>query len=267
MAACSSSNAKGVAAIDGKVPAAVPQAPQRQVARLTWSPPGAASKRLALAQTASSTRNRNENHRRRRNRWTRWRLQGTDRDCRRAQSPARASPSRSSTQGGDYALAVKGNQDAPRRRRRSLDDRGAGRSPPSRSSRPTTACIETGTATVVIFIVVAEEDHHGLLAGAAVSKALTPPRNRPATPRSTRSTITANALRRPRRFDEVVCPHRSVHPRLHWRLDVVMNEDQDDALGRVLDISRAPRDMAINVMQSYGERFTRSNQVMQPGRS
>ena len=52
------------------------------------------------------------------------------------------------------------------------------------------------------------------------------------------------------RLNEVVRSHWGVENRLHWRLDVVMNEDQDRTrLGNGAQNLAVLRHMAINVMQ------------------
>jgi predicted transposase YbfD/YdcC len=54
----------------------------------------------------------------------------------------------------------------------------------------------------------------------------------------------------PERFNDVVRSHWGVENRLHWRLDVVMNEDQDRSrLGNGPNNLAVLRHMALNVMQ------------------
>jgi predicted transposase YbfD/YdcC len=54
----------------------------------------------------------------------------------------------------------------------------------------------------------------------------------------------------PERFNEVVRQHRGVENRLHWRLDVVMNEDQDRTrLGNGPHNLAVLRHMVLNAMQ------------------
>jgi predicted transposase YbfD/YdcC len=54
----------------------------------------------------------------------------------------------------------------------------------------------------------------------------------------------------PERLNEVVRSHWGVENRLHWRLDVVMNEDQDRTrLGNGPHNLAVLRHMALNVMQ------------------
>jgi hypothetical protein len=55
----------------------------------------------------------------------------------------------------------------------------------------------------------------------------------------------------PERFNDVVRSHWGVENRLHWRLDVVMNEDQDRSrLGNGPNNLAVLRHMALNVMQN-----------------
>ena len=54
----------------------------------------------------------------------------------------------------------------------------------------------------------------------------------------------------PERFNEVVRSHWGIENRLHWRLDVVMNEDQNRTrLGNGPHNLAVLRHMALNVMQ------------------
>ncbi len=58
-----------------------------------------------------------------------------------------------------------------------------------------------------------------------------------------------------KRFNEVVREHWGVENRLHWRLDVVMNEDQDRTrLGNGPHNLAVLRHMALNVMQKDGSK-------------
>jgi len=58
-----------------------------------------------------------------------------------------------------------------------------------------------------------------------------------------------------RAFNEVVRQHWGVENRLHWRLDVVMNEDQDRTrLGNGPHNLAVLRHMALNAMQKEGSK-------------
>ena len=59
----------------------------------------------------------------------------------------------------------------------------------------------------------------------------------------------------PERFNEVVRQHWSIENRLHWRLDVVMNEDQDRTrAGNGAHNPAVLRHMVINAMQKEGSK-------------
>ena len=157
-------------------------------------------------------------------------------------------------QSGDYALALKGNQgtlhdDVVL----FLDD------PASKAitAEPVVEAdhgrIETRTATVATDIAWLNKDHHwpGL---AAVGKV---ERLRETAGKTTSQTAyyLLSAPLTPERFNEVVRSHWGVENRLHWRLDVVMNEDQDRSrLGNGPHNLAVLRHMAINVMQKDGEK-------------
>jgi predicted transposase YbfD/YdcC len=59
----------------------------------------------------------------------------------------------------------------------------------------------------------------------------------------------------PERLNEVVRQHWGVENRLHWRLDVVMNEDQDRTrMGNGPHNLAVLRHMALNAMQREGSK-------------
>ena len=152
-------------------------------------------------------------------------------------------------QGGDYALALKGNQGTlhdgavrflhdPHTVLATSDpdvDAGHGR-------------IETRTASVSANVAWLQDGHRwpGLQAIGKVCRT-----------RETaagRTTETAYHLLStplsPERFNAVVRRHWEVENRLHWRLDVVMNEDQDRTrLGHGPQNLAVLRHMALNAMQ------------------
>jgi predicted transposase YbfD/YdcC len=129
-------------------------------------------------------------------------------------------------QGGDYALALKGNQPTLHADVQTfLDD------PASKVStaKPVVDAdhgrIETRTATVSTDIDWLRETHRwpGLV---AIGKVV---RTREMADKTTIETayyLLSTPLS-PERFQQVVRSHWSVENHLHWRLDVVMNEDQD----------------------------------------
>jgi predicted transposase YbfD/YdcC len=151
--------------------------------------------------------------------------------------------------GGDYALALKGNQGTLHDDvRRFLDD------PQSATvvSKPSVdgdhGRIETRTATVSTDIGWLQESHNwpGL---AAIGKVVRV--------RETAANVTTetayyllSTVLSGERLNEVVRFHWGIENSLHWRLDVVMNEDQDRTrLGNGPENLAILRHMAINVMQ------------------
>ena len=152
-------------------------------------------------------------------------------------------------QSGDYALALKGNQGTPH------DDVSLFLDDPAREAGDTNTTvdndngrIETRTATVSSDIAWLQHNHEwpGLVCIGKVT--------RTRELRGTATTGTAyyllSAALSAKRFNEVVRSHWGVENRLHWRLDVVMNEDQ--ARNRM---DNGPynlailRHMALNVIQ------------------
>ena len=70
----------------------------------------------------------------------------------------------------------------------------------------------------------------------------------------------------PERLNEVVRSHWGVENRLHWRLDVVMNEDQDRSrLGNGPHNLAVLRHMAMNVMQKDGEKGSLRGKIKRAG--
>ena len=129
-------------------------------------------------------------------------------------------------QGGDYALALKQNQGTLHNDAILFFDDPA--------SNVTTAAptvdadhgrIETRTATVSTDIGWLQETHHwpGLAAIGRVH------RSRETASKTTTETayFLLSTKLTPERLGEVVRSHWGIENRLHWRLDVVMNEDQD----------------------------------------
>jgi predicted transposase YbfD/YdcC len=152
-------------------------------------------------------------------------------------------------QGGDYVLALKGNQGTLHDDvRRFLDD------PHSKvvTAKPSVDAdhgrIETRTATVSTDIAWLQDDHQwpGLIAVGKVA------RIRETSDKTMTETAyyLLSAPLSPERFNEIVRSHWGVENRLHWRLDVVMNEDQDRTrLGNGPNNLAVLRHMAINIMQ------------------
>ena len=152
-------------------------------------------------------------------------------------------------QGGDYALALKGNQATLHDDvRLFLDDPAC----KVTTAKPTVEAdhgrIETRTAMVSSDIDWLQKVHQwpGL---AAIGKVV---RIREAPDKTSTEAayyLLSKALSA-ERFNEVVRQHWGVENRLHWRLDVVMNEDQDRTrLGNGPHNLAVLRHMAINAMQ------------------
>jgi len=152
-------------------------------------------------------------------------------------------------QGGDYVLALKGNQGTLHDDVTTyLDDPAAKVTAAAPTVDADHGRIETRTATVSTNIAWLRKDHQwpGL---AAIGKVV---RVRE-TPAKTTTETAYYLLSTPlsaERFNEVVRSHWGVENRLHWRLDVVMNEDQDrNRLGNGPENLAVLRHMAMNVLQ------------------
>ena len=157
-------------------------------------------------------------------------------------------------QGGDYALALKGNQKTLHADvKLFLDD-------PAREAGDTHATvdndngrIETRVATVTSDIAWLQHSHKwpGLVCIGKITR--------------TRETIKGKTVETAyyllstklsaERFNEVVRSHWGVENRLHWRLDVIMNEDQDRNRMDNSPYNHAIlRHMALNVFQKEGSK-------------
>lgn len=153
-------------------------------------------------------------------------------------------------QGGGHALALKGNQgtlhddvvrflddpDAPAATAKPAVDAGHGR-------------IETRTASVSTDISWLQEQH-GWPGLAAIGKVRRIRETAAGTTAETAYYLLSAALT-PDRLNEVARSHWGVESQLHWRLDVVMNEDQDRTrLGHGPENLAVLRHMALNVIQA-----------------
>jgi predicted transposase YbfD/YdcC len=157
-------------------------------------------------------------------------------------------------QKGDYALALKGNQgtlfdDVVRL----LDDPELKVSAAAPVVESDHGRIETRTATVSTEIDWLQKQHQwpGLK---AIGKVV---RRRETADKTTTETayyLLSTALS-PERFNEVVRQYWGVEKSLHWRLDVVMNEDQDRTrIGHEPHNLAVLRHMALNAMQKEGSK-------------
>ena len=157
-------------------------------------------------------------------------------------------------QKGDYALALKGNQgtleedvvlllndpDTQAETSKPVVDADHGR-------------IETRTATVSTEVEWLQKQHHwpGLKAVGKVERV------RETAEKTTTETAyyLLSAALTPERFNQVVRQHWSIENSLHWRLDVVMNEDQDRTrAGNGAHNLAVLRHMVINAMQKEGSK-------------
>jgi predicted transposase YbfD/YdcC len=157
-------------------------------------------------------------------------------------------------QGGDYALALKANQTTLHDDvARFFDDPASQVSTAKPDVDAGHGRIETRTATVSTEIEWLQETHGwpGLKAIGKVS------RMRETATKTTAETayyLLSTPLS-PERFNAVVRSHWGVENSLHWRLDVVMNEDQDRTrLGHGPENLAVLRHMAINAMQQEGSK-------------
>jgi predicted transposase YbfD/YdcC len=157
-------------------------------------------------------------------------------------------------QGGDYALALKGNQGTLHDDVSTFLNDPTGK--PAASAQTVDADhgrIETRMATVSTDIDWLQRDHHwpGL---AAIGKVVRIRETASKTTTETAYYLLSTALSATR-FNGVVREHWGVENRLHWRLDVVMNEDQDRTrLGNGPHNLAVLRHMALNVMQKDGSK-------------
>jgi predicted transposase YbfD/YdcC len=157
-------------------------------------------------------------------------------------------------QKGDYALALKGNQgtlhdDVVLL----LDDPECAANTAAPVVEGDHGRIETRTATVSTEIGWLQKQHQwpGLK---AIGKIV---RVRQTAEQTTTETAyyLLSATLTPERFNEVVRQHWGVENRLHWRLDVVMNEDQDRTrLGNGPHNLAVLRHMVLNAIQKEGSK-------------
>lgn len=157
-------------------------------------------------------------------------------------------------QEGDYALALKGNQatlydDVVLL----LDDPELKASTSAPVVEADHGRIETRTATVSTDINWLQKQHQwpGLK---AIGKVVRMRQTAEKTTTETAYYLLSRALS-PERFNQVVRQHWGVENSLHWRLDVVMNEDQDRTrMGHGPHNLAVLRHMAINAMQKEGSK-------------
>jgi len=168
-------------------------------------------------------------------------------------------------QGGDYALALKGNQgnlydDV----RRYLDDPAAQTTTMQPVVEADHGRIETRTATISSDIAWLQDDHQwpGLKAIGKVT------RTREINLKMTTETAyyLLSAIVTPQRLGEIVRAHWGVENRLHWVLDVTMNEDQ--ARNR---LENGPanlavlRHMALNILNAKKSKISTRRKIKRAG--
>ena len=152
-------------------------------------------------------------------------------------------------QQGDYVMALKGNQGSLHDDvSRFLDD------PESQtiSAKPTVdgdhGRIETRTATVSTDIAWLQEQHDwpGLVAVGKIQRV----RETPDKTTSETAYSLLSAAMTPERFGEITRSHWGIENRLHWRLDVSMNEDQArNRVGHGPQNLAVLRHMALNLLR------------------
>jgi predicted transposase YbfD/YdcC len=157
-------------------------------------------------------------------------------------------------QGGDYALALKGNQGTLHDDViLLLDDPKCTASMAQPVVEADHGRIETRTASVSTAIDWLQKGHHwpGLK---AIGKVVHTRETADKTIIETAYYLLSAALSA-EQFNEVVRQHWGVENRLHWRLDVIMNEDQDRTrLGNGPNNLAVLRHMALNAMQKEGSK-------------
>jgi predicted transposase YbfD/YdcC len=168
-------------------------------------------------------------------------------------------------QGGDYVLALKGNQgtlhdDVVRY----FDDPASKVSTAKPEVEGAHGRIETRTASVSTDIKWLQDAHQwpGLN---AIGKVVRVRETKDKTTTETAYYLLSTALT-PERLNEVVRSHWGVENRLHWRLDVVMNEDQDRTrLDNGPHNLAVLRHMALNVMQKDTTKGSLRTKFMRAG--
>ena len=157
-------------------------------------------------------------------------------------------------QGGDYALALKGNQPTLHADvALFLDDPARGAGDIHTTVDNDNGRIETRVATVTSDIAWLQHIHKwpGL---ACIGKVTRTRETRKETTVETAYYLLSTGLSA-ERFNEVVRSHWGVENRLHWRLDVIMNEDQDRNRMDNSPYNHAIlRHMALNVIQKEGSK-------------
>jgi predicted transposase YbfD/YdcC len=168
-------------------------------------------------------------------------------------------------QGGDYALALKGNQGTLHDDvRMFLEDPATDAIAVHTTVDGDHGRIETRTATISTSIGWLQENHHwpGLN---AIGKIV---RNREAAAKTTTQTA-YYILSMPmtaERFGQVVRAHWAVENSLHWTLDVVMNEDQArNRLDNAPNNLAVLRHMALNILNAQKSKISNRRKIKRAG--
>jgi predicted transposase YbfD/YdcC len=166
-------------------------------------------------------------------------------------------------QGGDYVLPLKGNQPTLHDDvRRFLDDPASQLSTAEPTVDADHGRIETRAASVSTDIDwLKDHEWPGL---AAIGKVVRTRETPTGTTTETAYYLLSTPLS-PQRLNEIARSHWGVENRLHWRIDVVMNEDQDRTrMDNAPNNLAVLRHMALNLMQkdttkgSFRSRFKRA---------
>jgi predicted transposase YbfD/YdcC len=168
-------------------------------------------------------------------------------------------------QGGVYALALKGNQETLHRDVvLFLDDPASEITKAAPLVDADHGRIETRTATVSTDVARLLETHQwpGLKAVGKVERT----REIGGKVSCETAYYLLSAPLSPERLNEVARAHWGVENQLHWRLDVVMNEDQDRSrLGNAPHNLAVLRHMALNLMQKDSEKGSLRGKIKKAG--
>src|SRR5580658_10347876 len=157
-------------------------------------------------------------------------------------------------QGGDYALALKGNQGTLHADvSLYLDD-------PAREAGDTDTTVDADngrieTRTAMVTTNIGWLQHHHKWPGLVCIGKITRARETVAKTEIETAYYLLSAAMTAERFNAVVRSHWGMENRLHWRLDVIMNEDQDrNRMDNSPYNFAILRHMALNVMQKEGSK-------------
>jgi predicted transposase YbfD/YdcC len=166
----------------------------------------------------------------------------------------RAVASQIVAQGGDYALALKGNQGTLHADvSLYLDD-------PAREAGETHTTVDADngrieTRTAMVTTTIGWLQHHHKWPGLVCIGKVTRARETVAKTEIETAYYLLSAAMTAERFNAVVRSHWGIENRLHWRLDVIMNEDQDrNRMDNSPYNFAILRHMALNVMQKEGSK-------------